>query len=247
MKKQGLFLMSTLLILSGCHLHSSPSQPTLSASSDNQPSISPTEVVTPAYKDNTWQGNNEPISLTLASSINMRNNMPLWGDDTISRMVMNLTGVKLELKYAADDYYEKSMVDTMIASQEYADIIHVSTETDIDKLIQAEGALAIDQLAQEYCPDLWNNLDPIEQINNQFSDGHIYALRKGYRTDAFYNDPSIPCQVPYTLSLRSDILNALENIGNLRRARYDRTEKSKQNYNYDLGNKNPYMKSCKPT
>ena len=46
-------------------------------------------------------------------------------------------------------------------------------------------------------------MDPLERLNNQAADGHIYTLRGGYNNTAVYADERIPINPPWTMNIRT--------------------------------------------
>jgi len=164
----------------------------------------------PIYKDNTWRGTTDPVTLKVASVLH-RNGMPEWSEDEISRMIMNTTGVSLKIvqKGDPDGLLFGSMAETLFMKNLYPDIIVVEQEDDIAKLIGSGEVYAIDELVEQYCPEFWDAFDPMEMVNNQSADGHIYAIRTGYRDDAYYAEDGFGISVPRNMVLRSDILEKL--------------------------------------
>ena len=72
-----------------------------------------------------------------------------------------------------------------------------------------EICYGLDELANAYCPDFWDDVDPLERLNNTASDGHIYTLRGGYNNTAVYDDEKIPISPPWTMNIRTDFLQKL--------------------------------------
>ena len=126
-------------------------------------------------------------------------------------MIMNTTGVSLKIvqKGDPDGLLFGSMAETLFMKNLYPDIIVVEQEDDIAKLIGSGEVYAIDELVEQYCPEFWDAFDPMEMVNNQSADGHIYAIRTGYRDDAYYAEDGFGISVPRNMVLRSDILEKL--------------------------------------
>lgn len=62
----------------------------------------------------------------------------------------------------------------------------------------------LNELAETYCPDFWDDVDPLQQLNNQAGDRKIYTLRNGYFNNDFYADPRIPIDPPWDAQFQHD-------------------------------------------
>ncbi len=159
------------------------------------------------------QARAEPVTLTLATTLQHRNKQqpssPQWGEDPVSRLVGDMTGVSLIVEIGSEDIAGPHLADMLIASGEFPDLIYVSSPEDIDRLSDPSYTCPLDTLAAQYCPAFWDDFDPMERLNNTSEDGHIYALRKGYRDDRFYDDPNLPLAPPRMMALRTDWLEKM--------------------------------------
>ena len=212
-----ILLTCIFLLCSACQGSGAPP----SASSPSGPLL---EQIAPS-----WQTHTDPVTLTLASDHHFSgtdSGYPQWGEDPVSRQISDLTGVKIELQIGADGWAalaagshgtagdadeqtQSSYVDLLQAAGSVPDLIYISGGADIQRLSDSAYSQPLDVLAAEYCPEFWDSLDPLEILNNQQEDGHVYAFRKGYITDSVYDDPTMPIEVPRSLSLRQDILDKL--------------------------------------
>ena len=186
-------------------------------------------------KDATWQKHTDPIKLTMSSAITVRKDKPTdinpsdggedpvsrpimvgkdkptdiyppdWGEDPVSRRILSLTGVQLVLEKQDPDF----SLDVLLASGEMTDLICVQREADFYRLENHDVCYGLDELADSYCPDFWDDVDPLERLNNQAADGHIYTLRGGYNNTAVYDDERIPINPPWTMNIRTDKLEKL--------------------------------------
>lgn len=81
----------------------------------------------------------------------------LWNDNEATKQVVENTGVYVNyVAYEMDQYIQ--MMNIMIASAEYPDIIALATifyPGGIDALIEEEVCINIDPLLPEYAPDYW--------------------------------------------------------------------------------------------
>ena len=155
----------------------------------------------------------QTVRLTLDSTIQFRGTpekpAPEWGEDPVSRLLGDMAGVSVILNRNQDDIVGDSLADVLMASGDFSDLIYVSTQEDIAKLANADYASALDELAAACCPTFWDNFDPMVPLNNQAEDGHVYAIRKGYRGDRFYDDPNLPLAPPRMMALRRDWLEKM--------------------------------------
>lgn len=148
-----------------------------------------------------WQSNTSPVSLTINHGVTtQQGQLMTWGADDVSRQIMDLTGVKLV------STAEYQSLEVLQASGGLTDLVWVFNEADMLRLSGSGDCRALDELAAAYCPDFWESLEPMEKLNNEYTDGHVYTLRKGFRGDAVYDDPRIPVAPPYIMSLRQDVL-----------------------------------------
>lgn len=171
------------------------------------PEPSPPPAQAPDMAAPTWKQHTAPVTLTMTSQITGNGepgHAPLWGEDDISRLMMDLTGVKLDIRYQGKDEVD---IPAQIASGEITDLICVSAAEDARLLEDGGICYPLDELAVQYCPDFWDDVDPLQQLNNQAADGHVYTLRSGYFSDAFYADPRIPLLPPWTLNFNKALLD----------------------------------------
>ena len=159
------------------------------------------------------QNTAEPVTLTLATTIQWKNTQqprsPKWGEDPVSRLIGDMTGVSLQVEIGGEEIPGPSLADMLIAAGEFPDLIYVSAQADMEKLSQPDYTCPLDTLAEQYCPEFWDNFDPMERLNHTAADGHVYAIAKGYRGDAFYSDPNLPLTPPRMMALRKDWLDRM--------------------------------------
>ncbi len=150
-----------------------------------------------------WRSQTEPVTLTLSTGSPQQGDSHPWGSDGISQAITQLTGVTLACQ-------SQPQLEVLLSSGELGDLVYAYyDEINLRKLENADVSLALDELSAQHCPDFWASLDPLEKLNNQCDDGHVYTLRRGYIGQAVYDDDRIPVSVPRALSLRSDWLEAL--------------------------------------
>ena len=202
MKKRWIALMLTMviLLLPGCQA----AQP------------EEAKIPEPQEEPLTWMQKTDPVTLTILSGNTNKQdpdkpksqNPPLWGEDPVSRYIMDITGVKLD--QVGDG--SGANLDTILASNEWADLYSARMYTVGVNYPLEDSTLcySLDELAAQYCPDFWDDTDPIEMLNNTASDGHIYTLRGGYLNADIYDDPSVPVYAPYTMSINTKWLEKLD-------------------------------------
>ena len=76
--------------------------------------------------------------------------MKLWGEDPVSRMIQNLTGVTLvpEKGLLHVNTMTGSLLSVMEASGEFSDLIYLDQEMDLDQMANSTFAAPLDELAQ---------------------------------------------------------------------------------------------------
>ena len=142
------------------------------------------------------------LTIDAGSSYVNSDKFPEWGEDEISRRIMDMNGIKLVFQH-------NGSLDILLASHEMPDLIYTASDKEIAQLNTPDYSQSLDTLAKEHCPEFWNDLDELEILTNQQSDGHVYALINGYMTDDVYDDSVVPLNAPRFMSLRSDVLGKL--------------------------------------
>ena len=232
MKKRTLALLLAILVVcvSGCKTAVSTTTPAVTTKAEQsitqtetltetttaeseEPETTIAEAAVPVYKDSSWRAKTDSVTLTVASTLQYANvpAYPTWNTDPISRMITNLTGVTLEVKYTGDPdaMIMGSMFETLNTKGDMVDLIVVENEHEINKFIASGEVHAIDELAEQYCPEFWDAFDPMEVENNRSGDGHIYAIRTGYRDDAYYANDSFGVAVPRNMVLKTTVMDAV--------------------------------------
>ena len=177
---------------------------TETASSASQP-------LEPELEPASWQQKTDPVTLSMAATnvwLNM-DRFPLWAEDEVSRRITDLTGVKLDIIMGDEADVNQGILNVILASNDFPDLLFVHQDKEVIQLSERSYSQPLDELAAQYCPDFWDSLDPLEILNNQQADGHVYTFRKGYMTQEAYDDPTIVLQPPRTLTLRRDLLEKL--------------------------------------
>lgn len=163
----------------------------------------------PDMASSTWKQHTEPVTLTMTSQITEDSKPPFqppaWGEDAVSRMVMDLTGVKLDIQQQG--FLNPPDIQALAAAGDLTDLVCVRLDKDARFLEDSGLCYDLNELAETYCPDFWDDVDPLQQLNNQAGDGKIYTLRNGYFNNSLYADPRIPIDPPWTLNFNQKQLN----------------------------------------
>lgn len=165
----------------------------------------PPEPVLPTWDDALWQKSLSSVTLSCGMD-DSRFASDGWGTDEISQAVTELTGVTLDVV----KYLHTEDLTVQIASGELPDL--VCTDKLTDRFENGETSLPWDVLAEENCPEFLTLIDPVELLNNEAGDGHIYTLRSGYRSQAAYDtEQSLSTGlINAGVCFRADLLDKLE-------------------------------------
>ncbi len=126
-------------------------------------------------------GNSGDSDGTLTLSAYDSNVTTAFGNDDVSKAIIERTGVTLDYNQASGDAKEK--LNLMLASNSYPDLILISRSTGmIDKFISAKALLPLDDLIEEYGPNIKKQYgDYLNRAKSE--DGHIYGLPNWYGID----------------------------------------------------------------
>ena len=83
----------------------------------------------PDFEPDAWQKKTDRVILTMASMRHRLDDVhPVWGEDPVSREIINMTGVQIDLIRDGDpaELYMNSMAETLFLNHEKADIIGFS-------------------------------------------------------------------------------------------------------------------------
>ncbi len=156
-----------------------------------------------------WKQHTEPVTLTMTSQITEKSgppfNPPSWGEDAVSRTIMDLTGVKLDIQQQG--FLEPPSMEALLSSGNLTDLVCVRLDKDARLLEDSGQCYDLNELAETHCPDFWDDVDPLQRLNNQASDGKVYTLRNGYYSNDLYADPRIPIDPPWTLNFNQKQMN----------------------------------------
>lgn len=123
------------------------------------------------------KGDNGQLTLT-AYDANVKTS---FGNDDVSKEIINKTGVTLNYAQASGDAKEK--LNLMLASNDYPNLILIGRSTGlIDKFISAKALIPLDDLIEQHAPNIKEQYG--EYLDRSKSeDGHIYGLPNWYGID----------------------------------------------------------------
>lgn len=159
----------------------------------------------------------EPITFTALTSYSVGGTK--WGQDAISKKITEETGVTLDLKYTVGDFNEK--LGLLISSGEYPDMFLSVDNYQLQDLIEANAAVALD----EYLATGGENIkaafgDKIGAMKNEI-DGKTYGFNKDFGDIPPKKDWYVQIQYPVleeagfpkisTLDEMADLIEAYKN------------------------------------
>ncbi|MEK4274231.1 ABC transporter substrate-binding protein [Paenibacillus sp. FSL R7-0026] len=158
----GLAVLLTAL-LAGCSQNSSSSAPSATGDDENSPVTFSYYMFSPGKKD------------VLAS------------ETTIGKALQEQTGVDWKMEYLVGDSATKAGV--MIASGDYPDVISSSGE--MSKLLDAGAYIPLDDLIEEYGPNIKRVYGPYFDKMKNAEDGKIYALPYTANQGEYSGSPNV--------------------------------------------------------
>ena len=162
------------------------------------------EAEAPATWENlSWEKDTSPVTFSCYIDYDWYA-VDTWGEDEVSKEITRLTGVSLEVTKGSD----RAVLSTHLAAQELSDIVF--TDNLPQRFEDPDVCYRWDELIQEHCPEFWDLVDPLEKINNQAADGHVYTFKTHYKDEADYNDENaVGNFTNATISYRKDITEKL--------------------------------------
>ena len=163
-----------------------------------------TEAEAPATWENlSWEKDTSPVTFSCYIDWDWWGS-DTWGEDATSKMITELTGVSLVVTKGSDP----QILSVHLAAQELNDIIFMDNMP--QRFHDPDVCYRWDELIAEYCPEFWDLVDPLERINNQADDGHVYTFKTHYGDERNYTDEnSIGNYANWTFSYRADITEKL--------------------------------------
>ena len=180
------------------------SDETTTAAEGGEETTTAAETEAPATWENlSWEKDTSPVTFSMYIDWDWWA-WDDWGTDATTQKVTELTGVNLEVTKGSD----RQVLSVQLAAQELSDFVFTDNLT--QRFEDPEVCYRWDELIQEHCPEFWDLVDPLEKINNQAADGHVYTFRTHYGNDQNYTDPnSIGNYANFTVGYRADITEKL--------------------------------------
>ena len=177
---------------------------TTTAAEGGEDETTAAEAGAPATWENlSWEKDTSPVTFSAYIDYDWYA-VDTWGEDEVSKEITRLTGVSLEVTKGSD----RAVLSTHLAAQELSDIVF--TDNLPQRFEDPDVCYRWDELIQEHCPEFWDLVDPLEKINNQAADGHVYTFKTHYKDEADYADENaVGNFTNATISYRADIADKL--------------------------------------
>ncbi|OPA79511.1 ABC transporter substrate-binding protein [Paenibacillus selenitireducens] len=127
-----------------------------------------------------WQLGSEPLDFTFYGNYDWYK-MPEWGKDKTTAWIKE--NKKVNIKAISSGGGTAAKLNTMMASNELPDVIWGERQPDVERLIEADMLVPIDQYMDKY-PNLKKWLDPKAANMLRSSDGKLYIFPNWYTTRA---------------------------------------------------------------
>ena len=162
------------------------------------------EADAPATWENlSWEKDTSPITFSCYIDFDWYP-VDTWGEDEVSKEITRLTGVSLDVTKGSD----LQVLSVQLAAQELSDLVFTGNLP--QRFQDPDVCYRWDELAAEYCPEFMDLVDPLEKVNNQAADGHIYTFITHYNDErAYADDNSIGNFGNFTLAYRADVMEKL--------------------------------------
>ncbi len=130
-----------------------------------------------------------------------------WGENLVSSTITDLTGVTIDFQTPPGNEAEK--LGALVASNSLPDLVTLGWwETQLKTMIDEDMVYSLNELADTYCPELWDNMDQTIVDWYTQEDGNLYWYPNSSITpqDLEENDNISSNQV---FLVRSDIYKAI--------------------------------------
>ncbi len=134
-----------------------------------------------SWEDLSWEKDTSPVTLSCYIDFSWYA-LDTWGEDEVSQEITRLTGVSLDVVKGSD----LQVLSVQLAARELSDIIFTSNLP--QRFEDPEVCYRWDELAEAYCPEFFDQVDPLEILNNTAADGHVYTFKTHYMDEADYAD-----------------------------------------------------------
>lgn len=215
MVKKRISAMTMLLALMMCWTLAACSDNTSTSSEDTaevpsnsspQPIETDSSPMKPSPDDPAWKLDTTPV--TFDWYINFDWFTSKWGGNVVSDYITNKTGVSLNFIVPAGDASEK--LNTMMAARSLPDFITLAWyEDSVQKLINGDMVLPLNELADQYDPYFFKVADPAKLGWYRQSDGNVYAYPNASSSPADYQKYGPLFTSNQTFVVRKDMYEAL--------------------------------------
>ncbi|WP_426454907.1 extracellular solute-binding protein [Paenibacillus sp. S-38] len=131
-----------------------------------------------------------------------------WGGNVVSEYITKKTGVSLNFMMPAGDASEK--LNTMMAARSLPDFITLgSYEDSVQKMINGDMVLPLNELADQYDPYFFKVADPVKLNWYTQADGHVYGYPNASSSPADYRKYGQLFTSNQTFVVRKDMYEAL--------------------------------------
>ncbi|WP_226583503.1 extracellular solute-binding protein [Halobacillus litoralis] len=162
------------------------------------------QVVDPGKPD--WQVDTSPI--TLDWYVNFSWFTTQWGDNVVSDYITEKTGVKIN--FISPKGNENEKINTMIASGSLPDFITIGWwEDGLEKMVERDLVLPLDELADEYDPYFFKVADDSKLEWYKQEDGHVYGYPNASSSPKDFDRYKDVKPSNQTFLVRKDIYEAL--------------------------------------
>ena len=177
---------------------------TTTATEGGEDETTAAEGAAPATWENlSWEKDTSPVTFSAYIDFDWYA-VDTWGEDEVSQEITRLTGVSLDVTKGSD----LQVLSVQLAAQELSDIVFTGNLP--QRFQDPDVCYRWDELIQEHCPEFWDLVDPLEKINNQAADGHVYTFITHYNDERAYADEnSIGNFGNFTFAYRADIMEKL--------------------------------------
>lgn len=159
-------LLLLMFLIAGCG-----SQTTSSAGSTTT-----TATTTPSATDET-DNTPDPITFTAYTTHNLTN-VPAWGDDPVSAIILEKTGVTLEIEYTIDNSAEK--LGLMLSAGDYPDLLLSINNDTVAQYAESNALVVLDDFIEQYGENVKEVFGEKLGAMRSENDGNIYGFNREY-------------------------------------------------------------------
>lgn len=134
-----------------------------------------------------------------------------WGDDLVSQYITEHTGVSLDMSFASTS--DHTELNTLLAAgMDIPDFIisgaGMSTAAIRNMIVNQGFALPLNELADEYCPEFWDNLPTDMDKVYQEADGNFYLVTDFF-DDVTFTDFQLDPSLYFSFAVDQEMYNEM--------------------------------------